>query len=279
MDPMREDSIDQILANIDRSRRVDRGNVFSVGPFTLCWDYARPTLGSTVFTASDVRNLLRYANESRRGTRWLRTSSSWSGMSWNGSSSALPRLAPATCPRQVSRFGRTHSSASAPAPLRWTASRAPLGAEIEIVDPDSDPRELLAAWHFADATGPAPLQSPEGVLDGIRRVAASLSEDEVATWRRHHADAGSGQVVVRSQGRIVALGMHEPSAEVSEITSLAVLPPFRRRGFGTALAAALAADAFDRGKDLVYVESAPEAAELYVRAGFQLIGSIGRASL
>ena len=278
MDPMREDAFDRILTHIDRSRRSNGATTCAVGPFTLYWDYARPTIGTTVVATSDVHDLLRRANEDPPWASIARNKLlvEWDELEWIAE--RHPELAGVVSDAGLAVRTNPVLIKYADA-ITKTASITPIGAQAEKVGANSDPRELLAAWRFADATGPAPLQSPEGVLDGIRRVAASLSEDEVATWRRHHADAGSGQVVVRSQGRIVALGMHEPSAEVSEITSLAVLPPFRRRGFGTALAAALAADAFDRGKDLVYVESAPEAAELYVRAGFQLIGSIGRASL
>ena len=278
MDPMREDAFDRILAHIDRSRRSNGATTCAVGPFTLYWDYARPTIGTTVVATSDVHDLLRRANEDPPWASIARNKLlvEWDELEWIAE--RHPELAGVVSDAGLAVRTNPVLIKYADA-ITKTASITPIGAQAEKVGANSDPRELLAAWRFADATGPAPLQSPEGVLDGIRRVAASLSEDG---WR-HGGDIMPTRAPARSscgpQGRIVALGMHEPSAEVSEITSLAVLPPFRRRGFGTALAAALAADAFDRGKDLVYVESAPEAAELYVRAGFQLIGSIGRASL
>jgi GNAT superfamily N-acetyltransferase len=277
MDPRREGPVDQILANIDRSRRGDRETTFSVGPFTLCWDYARPTFGSTVFTASDVRKLVRCANEE---PPWGSIPTNellveWSGLEWIVE--RAPRLAPA-----VSGAGLTVSTNPLLIKRSDTnAGRVPalVGTEIEIVDPDSDPRELLAAWHFMDSQTPVPPRTADVTLEQIRLAAASVTEFEVGLKMENRALSGASEAVVRLDGRIVAAGMHERSLDAAEITSLAVLPPFRRRGFGTALAAALAADAFDGGADLVFVESAPEAATMYERAGFQLIGAVGRADL
>jgi GNAT superfamily N-acetyltransferase len=277
MDPMREGPFDQILENIDRSRRGDRETIFSVGPFTLCWDYARPTLGSTVFTASDVRKLLRCANEE---PPWASMATDellveWDELEWIVE--RVPRLAPA-----VSDAGLMVSTNPLLIKRSDTnAGRVPalVGAEIEIVDPDSDPRELLAAWDFMDSHAPVPPRTADTILEEIRLTAASISEFEVGSKMENRALGGAGEAVVRFEGRIIAAGMHERSLDAAEITSLAVLPPFRRRGFGTALAAALAADAFDGGANLVFVESAPEAATMYERAGFQTIGAIGRAAL
>jgi ribosomal protein S18 acetylase RimI-like enzyme len=154
-----------------------------------------------------------------------------------------------------------------------------LNAETEIVDPDSDPRELIAAWRFLGPVGSAPTRTAKKTLEQIQLAAASVSKDEVAGKMQDRAASDAGEAVVRFEGRIVAAGMHEPCNDVSEITSLAVLPPFRRRGFGSALAEALAADAFDDRVDLVFVESASAAVKMYERAGFQQIGRIGRAAL
>lgn len=277
MDPIRGGPFDQILANIDRSRRVDRETIYSVGPFTLCWDYARPTLGSTVFTATDVRRLIRCANEA---PPWGSIATNellveWSELEWI--LERVPRLTPA-----VSEAGLTISTN--PLLIKrfdTNAGRAPalVDAEIEIVDPDSDPRELLAAWPFMDPHASAVLpRTADMVLEAIRLEAASVSEVLVEAKMQSRALGGASEGVVRLEGRIIAAGMHERSLDDAEITSLAVLPPFRRRGFGTALASALAADAFDRGASLVFVESAPEAATMYERAGFQMVGAIGRAA-
>lgn len=268
-------SIDQILANIDRSRRSYGETTFSVGPFTLHWDYARPTLGSTVFTTSDVRRLLRSANEE---PPWASITTNellveWGGLEWI--IERVPRLAPA-----LSEAGLTVSTNPLLIKRPDTKAGFPalIGAEIEIVDPASDPRELLAAWHFMDRQAPVPPRTAAMTFEEVRRAAASLSDFEVELKMEGRALGGAGEAVVRLEGRIIAAGMHERSLDDAEITSLAVLPPFRRRGFGTALAAALASDAFDGGANLVFVESAPEAATMYERAGFQKIGAIGRAA-
>ena len=278
MDPTREDAFDRIVAHIDRSRRSWNSPTFVVGPFTLYPDYARPALGAAAFTESDVRELLRCANEE---PQWASIATNvllveWNELEWIVES--VSELAPA-----VSQAGLTVSTN----PLLIKRSDtdagsgpAPIDAETEIVDPDSDPRELIAAWRFLDPVGSAPPRTAGQILRRIRRTAASISDDEVAREMRNRAASGGyGEAVVRFQGRIVGAGMHEPFLDVSEITHLAVLPSFRRRGFGTALAAALAAQAFDNGVDLVFVESAPQAATMYERAGFQLIGAIGRAAL
>jgi ribosomal protein S18 acetylase RimI-like enzyme len=277
MDQVPEEAFDRILELIDRSRRTWDGSTTSqIGPFTLDPEYARPTLGATSFTESEVRELLRCANEE---PQWASIATNAFLVEWNELEwivERVPALAPA-----VSNAGLAVSTNPLliKRPTEAGPGPVPIHAEIEICDPESDPRELIAAWKFLDPHPSAPTRTPRDALEQVRLATASVMEDEVATWVRNRTDSGVRETVVRFRGTIVGAGMHEPFAEGSEITNLAVLPRFRRRGFGTAVAAALAADAFDNGVDLVFVESSPVAVTMYERAGFQQVGSVGRAAL
>jgi ribosomal protein S18 acetylase RimI-like enzyme len=69
-------------------------------------------------------------------------------------------------------------------------------------------------------------------------------------------------------------GSHSPRSDVTEITGVAVLPAARRRGVGALLTAALAADAGERGVDVVFCSAASQAvARVYQSIGFRRVGT------
>jgi GNAT superfamily N-acetyltransferase len=75
----------------------------------------------------------------------------------------------------------------------------------------------------------------------------------------------------RLDGQAVAAGMFTtPQAGVTELAGITTLAPFRRRGIGAALTAAMARAAFDSGLDLVFLGTHEEAtAHVYERVGFR----------
>jgi ribosomal protein S18 acetylase RimI-like enzyme len=269
----REDALDRITTHFDRSRRAEQP-VFESGPFTLYWDFARPTIGATRFTVEDVKTLVRQANEdppwgSIHPNPWL---VEWNKLVWL--SDQVPDL---TTVVRDARMGVYEN------PLLIKRARfdrppppADPDASWEIVGPDTDLRELEAAYQFADWPGmpPPSVTTEEGLALQRSRIASMPAVDP-----QRRLDPSVGQVVVRYRGTIVAAGMHEPFGDASEITSLGVLPGFRRRGYGTTLANALAWDAFNRRVDLVFVESASDAVPMYERAGFQGVGAIAGSPL
>jgi GNAT superfamily N-acetyltransferase len=72
----------------------------------------------------------------------------------------------------------------------------------------------------------------------------------------------------------VAGGSHSPRGAVTEITGVATLPAYRRRGLGAALTLALCADATGTGVELCFLSAGSDAvARVYARVGFVRIGT------
>lgn len=132
------------------------------------------------------------------------------------------------------------------------------GATVRIVD-GTDESDVRAVRSVAHQTFPeiGPMTDAE-----VRRIA-----DEIRAAQRV-------QVAVDLDGRPVAIGDHSPALGVTEITGVGTLPAYRRRGLAGLVAATLAADAFDRGCDVVYLTAATmDAARVYERVGFRRIGT------
>ena len=72
----------------------------------------------------------------------------------------------------------------------------------------------------------------------------------------------------------LAAGSCQAVDGVAEITGVGVLPTDRRRGLGAAVTALLAADARDRGAEIIFLSASDEAvARVYARIGFREIGT------
>ena len=76
------------------------------------------------------------------------------------------------------------------------------------------------------------------------------------------------------RGDVLGGGSHGPRGDITELTGIAVLPHARRQGVGGAVAAALAADAHDRGLGTVFLSAQDDAvARVYERVGFVRVGT------
>ena len=121
-------------------------------------------------------------------------------------------------------------------------------------------------------TGEAGVEAAEealGRVDGdlIHAIHERIREGLMVLW-----------AVVARDGATVATGGHQPVVEATEIVGVATLPAFRRRGLGTAVTAALAADAREGGCRLVFLSAGDEAtARVYEHAGFRRVGTTGAA--
>jgi ribosomal protein S18 acetylase RimI-like enzyme len=83
---------------------------------------------------------------------------------------------------------------------------------------------------------------------------------EVSAFASDGTCAGAGQAV-------------PPSGGVSEIAGIAVRAPYRRRGLGGAITAALSRQIFDSGADLAWLEaSGDDSWRIYERIGFRAAG-------
>jgi ribosomal protein S18 acetylase RimI-like enzyme len=67
-------------------------------------------------------------------------------------------------------------------------------------------------------------------------------------------------------------GTANPRADVAELTGIAKLPAFRRRGVGLSITAALVEELARRGVDVVFLSAADDdVARIYERAGFRRV--------
>ncbi|MFL5681559.1 MAG: GNAT family N-acetyltransferase [Chloroflexota bacterium] len=77
----------------------------------------------------------------------------------------------------------------------------------------------------------------------------------------------------------IASGAHQPVDGVTEIVGVGTLPSARRRGVGTAVTAALVADARAAGLQTIFLSASSDAvARVYERLGFVRVGHAGLAS-
>lgn len=130
------------------------------------------------------------------------------------------------------------------------------GASARVVGADEDLRAVLRVSHTA-------IPELGEVTDAeLRRVASEIRDGQRV------------QVAVDVDGAPVAVGDHSPAGGVTEIAGIATLEAHRRRGLGGLVTATLAAEALERGCDVVYLTAASNAAaRVYERLGFGRIGT------
>jgi ribosomal protein S18 acetylase RimI-like enzyme len=137
----------------------------------------------------------------------------------------------------------------------------PLPDGIELVDATS-PDELhdvaLVQWEAYEEDGAV----PERVVDSLRATRAAGGLVVLARDATTGEPAGAGQCT----------GPHEGA---TELTSVGVREPFRRRGIAEAIARRLARDMQARGNDGVFLMAdGPPEERIYERAGFETISDI-----
>jgi ribosomal protein S18 acetylase RimI-like enzyme len=140
----------------------------------------------------------------------------------------------------------------------------PPGIELRSPTTDADHLALISAQNEAytgdPAVGPKELEGRKANLaaGGLAILARDTATSEVV---------GGGQCDVPANG-------------ISELTSVGVRPPYRRRGIAAAVTARLVHDAFAAGTTTVFLMAAHEAEErIYARAGFSTIADILHISL
>jgi ribosomal protein S18 acetylase RimI-like enzyme len=122
----------------------------------------------------------------------------------------------------------------------------------------------------------SPLAAIRANLDvnalGFDPDAAPASDEDARQFREHLV--ASQAFTLRERGEAVAAGMYTAiHGGVTELTGIATLAGFRRRGFAKYLTAAMAQAALNSGAELVFLISATaESAYVYAQAGFAPCG-------
>ena len=238
--------------------------VEQIGPFTLFintgpgWRYyARPTLGASVFSASDVQQVC--ARQEALGVpqafEWVRDTTPALEEAVTGAGLQLVEH-----PLLV-----LESNTSA-------GVAAPSGITTRLVLPEDDIALIGAVASVAfDAPGTA--IRPEGAPE-LRAVASARRASSVEFERRRLEAGTTVMAAAFENGVPVSVGFHNPVGHVSEIVGVGTLPAFRRRGIAAAVVHTLMEDALARGVKTIFLTADDEAvAGLYARIGFRRIAT------
>jgi ribosomal protein S18 acetylase RimI-like enzyme len=145
-------------------------------------------------------------------------------------------------------------------PETWRPVASLAGLEIRRLGPGSADEEFAASIEvgsrgFGEEDRPA---TPERIAD-LRRRAGRGSEYFVAWLGDQPVAAGAFTV---------------PLDGFTELTGIATLPEYRRRGIAAALTAEMARTAFQEGVQTAFLTAADEdASRVYQRAGFRRVGT------
>jgi len=114
-----------------------------------------------------------------------------------------------------------------------------------------------------------------GAVGDRERSAAEAALPDVHARTRERIARGDVAIAGAFTERgAVGGGSHSPRAGVSEITGVATLPAYRRRGIGAAVTAGLTADAYRRGVRTCFLSAGtPAIGRIYARAGFRRVGT------
>ena len=223
--------------------------------------YARPQLGAGSFTAADV---VRVRDRQRElgipeAFEWvaettpeLRAAATAAGLAVNDH----PLMVLADMP------------AASPEP--------PPGITIRLVTPEDD-LALLSAVAWVGFSFPGTDRGdagPEQVIQAVGERTQAWVTPRVSFRRDRLARGLTVMAVAHADGVPVAVGSHQPVDAVTEVTGVATLPVFRRRGIGAALTALLTRDARERSVQTVFLSAGDdEIARVYERTGFRRIGT------
>jgi ribosomal protein S18 acetylase RimI-like enzyme len=262
---------DDLLRRIDRyldavPRTVTRTE--TIGPFTVFinegrgWRYyARPTPGETSFSADDVGVVIARQRDLSQPTEF----------EWVEDTTPSLASASRSFGLEVEMMPLMHVSEETfrPAPT-------PPGVDIRLARIDDD----LARWNAVAMVGFAAAGTatgPEGIA-ALDRMAASADPDATEFARDRLAEGFTVMAGGLFGDEPVTIGSHQPLEGVAEVTGVATLPAFRRRGFGAAVTSLLVRDAFDRGITTVFLSAGgDEVARMYASLGFREIGRVGQA--
>jgi GNAT superfamily N-acetyltransferase len=151
------------------------------------------------------------------------------------------------------------------------------GVSTRVLTPD-DPA-LPAAVAVIDVGFATPGTAPgaAGVAERDAEVGATL--DGLEFRRGLIRDGHILWVVAETDEGPIAGGAAVPRGAVAELTGIATLPAWRRRGVGAVVTAALTQAAAAVGVETVFLSAGDEqVARVYERVGFRRVGSVGEAT-
>ncbi|WP_344319302.1 GNAT family N-acetyltransferase [Actinocatenispora thailandica] len=233
--------------------------------------YARPALGAPAGTAEDVA-----AVRARQRELGVPEAFEWVDETTPGliEPARAAGLAVQLAPLMV-------LTADDPAP-----ARTPAGAQLRLLDPDSEgfavdlaASAAVADLAFADggtavgAAGPAERDERSEAL-GDAQVAAEAELIRTGRHIRALAESPQGLEGAEALRGVVAAGSAQRVGPVAEVVGVATLPVARRRGLGLALTGTVVRATRAAGVRVVFLSADNEdVAALYARLGFTRIGT------
>jgi predicted GNAT family acetyltransferase len=238
-----------------------------IGPFTMFhrsggWPYyARPraeTLGP--FTKSQVERVL--ARQRKLGVP--------EAFEW------VEELAPGVADA-VSAAGLVVQRHQLMALDEFQPVTTPHGFEVRILD--ADDRAGLAAARAAVKLGFAHEGTDVGSVGAAERDAEIAAGDQAAEFVGDCIRQGlTATAAAEDESGPVAGGSYSPRSGVAEITGVATLPAFRRRGLALAVTSALVDHARAHGAELCFLSAENDSvAHIYRRLGFVRIATAATA--
>jgi ribosomal protein S18 acetylase RimI-like enzyme len=266
-----DDAQPALLARLDRYfDAVPRGvtRTEEIGPFTLFinqgdgWRYyARPRPGETSFTGDDVHAVLGRQREldQPRQFEWV--------------IDVAPGVRGAVADAGLDIEDRPLMAMAAG---DFVHTPTPEGAQIKLLAPDDDLARATAVAMIA--FGEPGTSIGETGVERLPEVAAALDTGTIEFARTRMAAGATTLAVAFVDGAPVASGSHQPTGGVTEVTGVACLPAYRRRGLGAAVTSALVADALAKGVETVCLSAGDdEISRVYARVGFREVGRVGEA--
>ena len=149
----------------------------------------------------------------------------------------------------------------------------PPGVTVRIVAPED--AELDRIWAVpAVAFGQPGTTAGEAGAAERDKIAADHDGGTIAMLRERLRSGQSVLAAAFGPDGPLAAGSCQAVGGVAEITGVGVLPSERRQGLGAAVTALLAADARDRGMEIIFLSASDGAvARVYARIGFREIGT------
>jgi ribosomal protein S18 acetylase RimI-like enzyme len=149
----------------------------------------------------------------------------------------------------------------------------PPGVTVRIIGPEHP--ELDRIWAVpAVAFGHPGTAAGEAGAAERDKIAADHDGGTIAMLRDRLRSGHSVLASAFGPDGPLAAGSCQAVDGVAEITGVGVLPANRRQGLGAAVTALLAADARERGVEIIFLSASDEAvARVYARIGFREIGT------
>lgn len=253
------DRLAQIEAYYDAVPRT-AARAEEIGPFTLFvnagpgWSfYARPSLGATQCTESDVQRVRR-----RQHDLGLAESFEWVA-------ETTPALADAAVAAGLSVTRH---------PLMVLGAYRPVGVDGVALRLATDNDDLalfnaiaqVAFDHPGTGSGAAGLDVARQRIEHDA-AALAMQQERIRTAR-------TITTVAYIDHQPAGIGSHQPIDAVTEVVGVGVLPAFRRRGIAAAITSHLVSEAAAHGVATIFLSAGDETiGRVYERVGFERIGT------